>query len=65
LRGKRKGSRFECPHCGHKDHADRNAAVNIRNRYTVLRSQGGESWSVDSEALEQSEGKPTTSVVGN
>lgn len=65
LRGSRKGHQFECPHCGHKDHADRNAAVNIRNRYTVLRSQGGESWSVDSEALEKSEGKPATSVVGN
>jgi putative transposase len=70
LRGHRKGYRFECPHCGHKDHADRNAAVNIRNRYTVLRSaqcssaqarsQYGESWSVGSEALENSEGEPST-----
>jgi IS605 OrfB family transposase len=60
LRGSRKRHVFECPHCGHKDHADKNAAVNIRNRYTVLRSQGGESLSVDSEALEQSEGKPAT-----
>lgn len=62
LRGNRKGHRFECPHCDHQDHADKNAAVNIRNRYTVLRSQGGESWSVDSEALEQSEGKPSTTA---
>jgi IS605 OrfB family transposase len=86
LRGMRKRDRFECPHSGHKDHADKNAAVNIRNRYTVLRatvsdsgslgeqsdvicptdsnpltrSQDGESWSVDSEALEQSEGKLPT-----
>lgn len=58
LRGKRKRHRFECPHCGHQDHADKNAAINIRNRYTVLRSQGGESRSVDSEAQEKSEGKP-------
>lgn len=58
LRGKRKRHRFECPHCGHLDHADKNAAINIRNRYTVLRSQGGESRSVDSEAQEKSEGKP-------
>jgi putative transposase len=83
LRGNRKSHRFECPHCGHQDHADKNAAVNIRTRYTVLRSAGdsnaqaqlarrasversqsGESWSVDSEALEKSEGKPATVTPG-
>ncbi len=43
LRGSRKRYKFECSHCGHQDHADRNAAVNIRNRYTVLRSAVSES----------------------
>lgn len=62
LRGVRRKHRFECPHCGHKMHADLNAAVNVRNRFAVLR--GSESLSVDSEALEQSEGKPPISVVG-
>jgi putative transposase len=41
LRGIRRRHRFTCPSCGHEDHADVNAAVNVRNRYTVLREQGG------------------------
>ncbi|GHO77590.1 transposase [Ktedonobacter sp. SOSP1-85] len=40
LRGVRKRHAFSCPHCGHTDHADRNAAVNIRNRYTAFRGSG-------------------------
>lgn len=40
LRGVRKRHRFTCPSCGHEAHADVNAAVNIRNRYTVLRDGG-------------------------
>jgi IS605 OrfB family transposase len=40
LRGIRKRHSFTCPHCGHTDHADLNAAVNIRNRYTAFRSSG-------------------------
>jgi hypothetical protein len=40
LRGVRKRHAFRCPHCGHEAHADINAAVNIRLRYTVLRLSG-------------------------
>lgn len=40
LRGIRRRHRFTCPSCGHEAHADVNAAVNIRNRYTVLRDGG-------------------------
>jgi putative transposase len=40
LRGKRKRHQFTCLSCGYAAHADVNAAVNIRNRYTVLRDGG-------------------------
>jgi putative transposase len=40
LRGIRKRHAFTCPHCGHEAHADVNAAVNIRLRYTALRLSG-------------------------
>jgi IS605 OrfB family transposase len=40
LRGNRKRHTFSCPSCGHSAHADVNAAVNIRNRYTVFRGGG-------------------------
>jgi len=40
LLGIRKSEKFNCPHCGFKEHADINAAVNIRNRYTASRSSG-------------------------
>jgi putative transposase len=40
LLGVRKRHRFTCPACGHQQHADINAAVNIRNRYTAFRSSG-------------------------
>lgn len=35
LRGKRKRHKFECQHCGFTEHADINAAVNIRDRFTA------------------------------
>ena len=40
LRGIRKRHQFTCSSCGYAAHADANAAVNIRNRYTVLRDGG-------------------------
>jgi putative transposase len=40
LRGVRKRHAFTCPHCGYEAHADVNAAVNIRLRYTLLRQRG-------------------------
>jgi len=43
LRGIRKRHGFTCPHCGYSNHADVNAAYNIRNRYTVFRDGGSPS----------------------
>ena len=40
LRGVRQKHRFECSHCLHTAHADLNAAINVRNRFTVLRGSG-------------------------
>jgi IS605 OrfB family transposase len=40
LRGVRHRHAFTCSSCGYAQHADINAAVNIRNRYTILRDGG-------------------------
>lgn len=58
LRGVRKRHAFTCPHCGYEAHADVNAAVNIRLRFTALRLSGP--LSTGPEALlfvDDSEGK--------
>jgi len=54
LKGVRNRHKFECPSCGFVCHADTNAAVNIRNRYTALRSSGLPSISPEAS----SRGKP-------
>jgi IS605 OrfB family transposase len=45
LPGVRRRHRFTCPHCGHQDHADQNAAVNIRQRFVQSRLDGEQSTS--------------------
>jgi len=40
LLGTRSRHSFSCPHCGHADHSDINAAINIRNKFTALRDSG-------------------------
>ena len=63
LRGVRKRHSFTCPHCLFSDHADRNAAVNIRNRYTVSRDGGDPSVSPEAQSAEDV-GKPLASAMG-
>ncbi len=54
LRGVRKRHVFTCPHCDFSDHADRNAAKNIRNRFTLSRESGLPS--ISPEALSRTAG---------
>ena len=62
LRGVRKRHAFTCPHCGHSAHADVNAAINIRLRYTLLRQRGPLSTGPEALSLVASdEGKPPPS----
>ena len=63
LRGRRHRHSFVCPHCGYAEHADINAAKNIRNRYTVLRDGGLPSMSPEAQAVE-AVGKPLASAMG-
>jgi IS605 OrfB family transposase len=49
LLGQRKRHAFTCPHCGHAQHADVNAATNIRARFVQSRLDGEPS--ISPEAL--------------
>lgn len=60
LKGVRNRHNFNCPSCGFVSHADTNAAVNIRNRYTALRGSGLPSNSPEAS----SRGKPPNSLGG-
>ena len=51
LRGMRKRHSFVCPHCGYCDHADHNAALNIRNKFTILRDGGDPSVSPEAQSV--------------
>ncbi len=51
LPGMRKRHSFACPHCGYSDHADHNAALNIRNKFTVLRDGGDPSVSPEAQSV--------------
>lgn len=62
LRGKRHRHSFTCPHCGYTQHADINAATNIRNRFTILRD--GALPSMSAEAQARAMGKPLISSMG-
>jgi IS605 OrfB family transposase len=62
LRGRRKRHTFICPSCGHTQHADVNAAINIRTRYVQSRLDGA--LSTAPEALPQGEGKLLPSSSG-
>ncbi len=50
LRGVRKRHSFTCPHCGHVQHADLNAAYNIRNRFTAFRGSALPSMSAEAQS---------------
>lgn len=64
LRGIRKRHSFTCPHCGYAEHADKNAAINIRNRFTNLRISGLPSISPEAQSSAEDVGKPSASAVG-
>jgi putative transposase len=61
LLGARKRHSFTCSHCGHAQHADVNAARNIRNLFVQSRRDGLPSMSP--EALPQGKGKRAASAV--
>ncbi|WP_322480751.1 zinc ribbon domain-containing protein, partial [Thermogemmatispora sp.] len=56
-RGNRRRHAFTCPQCGSQEHADINAARNIRDRCTQLRLSGLPSTSPEARA-DKAAGKP-------
>lgn len=62
LRGVRHRHSFTCPHCGYTQHADINAAYNIRNRFTQFRLSGEPS--ISPEAQSSDVGKLSDLSVG-
>ncbi len=50
LRGVRKRHTFTCPSCGFAEHADRNAAINIRMRFVQSRLDGERSTSPEARS---------------
>ncbi|WP_069805579.1 RNA-guided endonuclease InsQ/TnpB family protein [Thermogemmatispora onikobensis] len=56
-RGNRRRHAFTCPQCGYQEHADINAARNIRDRCTALRGSGLLSTSPEARA-DKAAGKP-------
>jgi len=66
LRGIRKRHSFTCPHCGHAQHADVNAATNIRSRFVQSRLDAAPSVAAEalSPSCEGDEGKPPPLGVG-
>jgi len=64
LRGVRRRHSFTCPHCGYAQHADVNAAINIRSRFVQSRLDAAPS--VAAEALPRvGEGKPSALADGH
>lgn len=57
LVGNRRGKKFECPNCGHVDHADANAAFNIAMR------QGIDQFVVDRDAAKGSTDTPKEATI--
>jgi transposase len=63
LLGVRKRHSFTCPHCGHAQHADINAATNVRNLFVQSRLDGLPSMSP--EARSSDTGKLAASAVSH
>jgi IS605 OrfB family transposase len=64
LLGKRRRHDFACSSCGFSLHADLNAAINIRNRFTVSRDGGLSSTSPEALGDPSLEGKPPALAGG-
>ena len=59
----RKGNRYVCRHCGNSMHADKNAAINIRDSYITQTSKSGQA-AVNQPYGWSATGKPATEPVG-